>query len=247
VVLSYKSVDWHRYRMNWRGDPQPRMEPPEREIEVIRGTLEFLRAKGIISHTRYSHQRFLAYREAVRESFEIPWTGISPRMQRLIYALNAIHQPAVMVAVGIFCGNTFFNNAGAAVGPGACYRARRLVGIEIDAEEARRASRNVAQLDPEGYCEIVAAEGSGWLKNCPDAIDLLYIDADSSYYPVIMAAARPLRRGSLVLAHNSINMARSMADYLGYVRSPDNARVSVNVHIDDQGLEVTLWDPKSLP
>lgn len=77
------------------------MEPLEREIEVAEGTLEFLRARGIIPHARYPCEEFRAYREAVRESFEIHSTGISPRMQRLIYALNAIRQPAVMVAAGI--------------------------------------------------------------------------------------------------------------------------------------------------
>jgi hypothetical protein len=36
-----------------------------------------------------------------------------------------------MIAAGIFCGNTFISNAGAAVGPGACYTARELVGLEV--------------------------------------------------------------------------------------------------------------------
>jgi hypothetical protein len=247
MVASYRSADWRRYRMDWQGDPHPVMEPLEREIEAVEGTLEFLRARAIIPHTCYPHERFLVYRKAVRKNFDIPWAGTSPRMQRLVYALNAIRQPALMAVVGIFCGDTFFINAGAAVGPGACCRARRLVGIEIDSAEASRACRNVALLDPDGRCEIVAADGSSWLESCADPIDLLYIEADGSYYPVIRAATRALRRGSLVLAYNSINLARSMRDYLWFVRSPQYARVSVNVSIDDQGLEVTLWEPKSSP
>ena len=43
---------------------------------------------------------------------------------------------------GVFCGNTFISNAGAAVGPGACYQARSLVGVEIKPAEAERARVN---------------------------------------------------------------------------------------------------------
>jgi len=46
------------------------------------------------------------------EQFEVPWTAISPRVQRLIWAINAIRRPANMIAAGVFCGNTFIFNAG---------------------------------------------------------------------------------------------------------------------------------------
>ncbi len=36
------------------------------------------------------HERFFALRKAMCQSFDIPWTAISPRLQRLIYAVNAI-------------------------------------------------------------------------------------------------------------------------------------------------------------
>ena len=95
------------------------------------------------AHTEYDHARMLAHRQAVRDLFDIPWTAITPRMQRLIYAINAIVQPENMIAAGVFCGNTFISNAGAAVGPGACYTAKQLIGVEIRPEEAERAERNV--------------------------------------------------------------------------------------------------------
>jgi hypothetical protein len=44
----------------------------------------------------------------------------------------------------------------------------------------------------------------------------------------------------LVLAHNSVNLAHNIADYLEYVRDPANFRESMNVVIDDQGLEVSM-------
>ena len=188
-----------------------------------------------------------AHRAAVRENFDIPWTAITPRMQRLLYAVNAIAQPAVMVAVGVFCGNTFISNAGAAVGPGAYYQAERLVGLEIRPKEAERARRNVSAIDREGLAEVVSADGELWLRGYCGPIDLLYLDADgppgrgkSIYLDMLEAAWPALHAGSIVLAHNSVNSARELADYLDYVRDPARFRESVNVVVDDQGLEVSL-------
>ena len=232
-------MDWH--------DPYRQLEPLEREVEVVAGSLAEIVEAGILPHSRYDADRMLAHRAAVRESFDIPWTAITPRMQRLLYAINAIAQPRVMVAVGIFCGNTFISNAGAAIGPGACYGAERLIGIEILPEEAERARRNVARIAGDGRAEIIAADGIPWLRDFDGTIDLLYLDADghggkgkSIYLDLLRAALHALRPGSLVLAHNSVNSADKLADYLDYVRDPANFRESVNIIIDDQGLEVSI-------
>jgi predicted O-methyltransferase YrrM len=242
MVSSYEPAEWRNYKMDWRGDPHPDMEPLDTEIEVIDAGLRFLVDCGVLPHAEYDHDRFTAHRQAIRERFEIPWTGISPRMQRLIYAINAIATPGVMVAAGVFCGNTFINNAGAAVGPGAVYEADRLVGIEIDPREAARAERNVRTVDPDGRAEIIAADATRRLRDFEDVVDLLYIDADGSYLDIIRAAAGgALRGGSLVLAHNSVNMSAELAPYLDFVRNPQNSHASVNMCVDDQGLEVTVW------
>jgi predicted O-methyltransferase YrrM len=242
MAKEYRAYDWRSYRMDWRGDPHPVMEPPDAEIREVRKALETLVSFGVLPHTWYDTGKFNAHRTAVKERFDIPWTGISPRMQRLLYAINAIVRPPVMVAVGIFCGNTFISNAGAALGPGAVYEADRLVGIEQDPIEAARARRNVAGVDPHGKAEIVTGDGVEWIRTCTGHIDLLYIDADGSYLRVVVEAARrALGAKSLVLAHNSVNFASSLASYLDFVRNPSRSIQSVNMFIDDQGLEVTLW------
>jgi hypothetical protein len=43
-----------------------------------------------------------------------------------------------------------------------------------------------------------------------------------------------------VIAHNSINCALRLSRYLAYVRKRTNMRASVNVMIDDQGIEVSV-------
>ena len=241
----FQTDDWQTYKMEVR-NPHKELEPAEHEIAVVDKALQALVQAGVLPSSRYDKAKFLAHRDAVKKNFEIPWTAITPRQQRLLYAINAIARPKVMVAVGIFCGNTFISNAGAGAGPGACYKARRLVGIEIKPDEAARARRNVATIDGKGLAEIVAADGIPWLKECTDQIDLLYLDADgaggkgkSIYLDLLDAARHVLHPGSLVLAHNSVNSAKDLTDYLAFVRNPSNCRESVNMVLDDQGLEVT--------
>jgi predicted O-methyltransferase YrrM len=249
VAGIYEANDWQQYRMDWY-EPHRKIEPLEREIVVVDEALATLVEAGAIPHAQYDRRKMLAHREGVRERFDIPWTAISPRMQRLLYAINAIVQPQVMVAVGIFCGNTFISNAGAAIGPGSCYQAKHLVGIEIRSREADRARRNVEALltagDAQTTVEISADDGIPWLQRTKETIDLLYLDADgpdgtkSIYLELLLAARHALHPGSVVLAHNSVNAARSLGDYLAYVRDPAHFRASVNLVVDDQGLEVSL-------
>ena len=202
---------------------------------------------GILAHTQYDRAKFLAHRQAVRELFEIPWTGITPRMQRLLYAINAISQPAVVLAAGVFCGNTFISNAGAAVGPGACYTSRELIGVEIKPEEADRARRNITRIDPTGLAQIVTDDAVNVAAHFQGGINLLYLDADGTgkkgkgvYLDIVEAAEDKLPRGGIVLAHNSVNCAKALADYLTHVRDRNCFRASVNVIMDGEGLEVSF-------
>ena len=261
MAHEFQVAGWQRHVMNWY-DPHQSLEPLDVEIEVIDRALDTLVQTGVLPHTQYDGDKMLAHRVGVRERFDIPWTAITPRMQRLLYAINAIAQPKVMVAVGIFCGNTFISNAGAAIGPGASYHAEHLVGLEIRPREADRARRNVAALvnghgggiagdrvltDDGTLVEILGDDGMIWLHEAKDPIDVLYLDADgprgtgkSIYLDLLQTAEHVLRPGSLVLAHNSVNDARSLADYLQYVRDPAHFRESVNMFVDDQGLEVSV-------
>jgi predicted O-methyltransferase YrrM len=245
VSNEHRAADWNQYRMDMR-NPHQALEPLEREIAVVQDALGALVAAGILPHTHYDHERFLAHRAAVAEKFEIPWTAITPRQQRLIYAINAIAQPAHMLAAGVFCGNTFISNAGAAVGPGAVYTAESLVGVEIKLEEAERAERNVRRIDPTGVARIVAADAVDVAADLDHELDLLYLDADGDaargkgiYYDILQACYERLVPGGIVLAHNSVNCAERLAGYLAWVRDPANMRASVNVILDGEGLEVS--------
>jgi predicted O-methyltransferase YrrM len=242
----FRAADWQTYRMNMQ-KPHAVLESLDREIAVVGEGLAALKAAGILDRTDYDAARFLAFRKAVAESFEIPWTAITPRMQRLIWAINAIRKPSVMIAAGVFCGNTFISNAGAAVGPGAVYTARSLVGLEIKPDEASRAERNVRKIDPTGVARVLAKDAVDFCAAWKDPIDLLYLDADGDkgrgkgiYLAITEAAWGRMAPGSLLLAHNSINAADAMKDYLAYVRDGKQCRASVNMYLDGEGLEVSI-------
>jgi predicted O-methyltransferase YrrM len=246
MARTFQSDDWNTYRMDVRR-PHQELEPSDKEVAVVDAALEALREDGVIPNTRYNHAKFLAHRKAVAEKFEIPWTAITPRMQRLIYAINAIVRPKSMIAAGVFCGNTFISNAGAAVGPGAVYKAKDLIGVEIVPEEAERAERNVGRIDPSGVARVIAADAVDVVRNFDGQIDLLYLDADGTggrgkgiYLDILEACGDKLPKGAVVLAHNSVNLADDLKFYLAYVRDSANMAGSVNVAIDGEGLEVSV-------
>lgn len=244
-MSEFRTPDYDTYKMDYR-NPHAAVEPLADEIRVVDEALAALQQAGILPHTDYDHERFLAHRRAVAEQFEIPWTAITPRMQRFLYALNAIMRPPVMIAAGVFCGNTFISNAGAGVGPGACYQARDLVGLEIKPEEAERAERNVRKLDPTGVARVLAEDAVPFVAAYPDEINVLYLDADGDkgrgkgiYLEILEAGLDRMLPGSLALAHNSVNCADKLGDYFAFVRNPARMAASVNVILDPEGLEVS--------
>jgi predicted O-methyltransferase YrrM len=246
MTKTYRSKDWDAYRMDYH-DPHRQLETLDREIGVVDEALKALREAGILPHTEYDHEKMLAHRRAAKELFEIPWTAITPRMQRLLYAVNAIVQPGNMIAAGIFCGFTFISNAGAAVGPGACYQAKQLLGVEIKPQEAERAERNVRRIDPSGVARIVAADAVDVVRDFQGPIGVLYLDADGPpekgkgiYLDILQAGYDRMPPGSVVMAHNSVNCAGRLKQYLSFVHDPTKFRASVNVIFDPEGLEVSV-------
>jgi predicted O-methyltransferase YrrM len=246
MALTHEAPDYQQYKMDYHNPHSP-VEPLDQEIAVVASALNALKDAGIIPRTDYDHAKFLAHRQAVAEKFEIPWTAITPRVQRLLYAINAIKQPRNMIAAGVFCGNTFISNAGAGVGPGACYTAENLIGLEIKPEEAERAERNVRKIDPTGVARVIAADAVPFVAEFAGEIGVLYLDADGDrgrgkgiYLEILEAGLDRMPKGSVVLAHNSVNCADKLQDYFAFVRNPAKLSNSVNVILDGEGLEVSV-------
>ena len=166
MARTFRSDDCESYKINTR-EPHIVLEPMEKEIAVVDEALGVLREEGILPHIGYDNDKFLAHRKLVRETFDIPWTGITPRMQRLLYAINAILQPQNMVAAGVFCGNTFISNAAAAVGPGAVYTAKNLM---VTPETAKI---GLGDLDDKRLAGSIATVSEAYgLKRTPDTSEV---------------------------------------------------------------------------
>lgn len=259
VTKEYRANNWQIHIMGPSSGNNPfiKFEDDESEERAVLGALESLVGANILTSSTYDNDAYNRFCDDVRRHFEIPWTGISPRMRRAIYAINALHKPKHLVCAGIFCGYTFICNAGASIGSGTCYESEQLVGLELLPEEAARAKRNVEKFSPGHGGSVICSDAVDWIsERCTFEIDLLYIDAKSidfdprnlanrpaerksEYRKIIEVAISKLRKGSLVLAHNSVNAAGEIGDYLSFVRG-ESFRISVNLIIDDAGLEVSL-------
>ena len=220
------------------------------KVAYALGELECL---GFLDGHDYNPAAFGRLRAAVREHFEIPWTSITPPMERLLYAMPAIQRPRVVVAIGIFCGNTLVWNVGAAAGPGACYVADRLLGVEVKQESVDMARKNLAAIGADAV-DIRCEDGHDTLAALDTPIDLLYLDATAGkdepdparrgkaiYASLLEAAYDHLADGALVVAHDTIPdwFPKQAQHYLDAVRDPHRFRFSAEVRIDEQGIEVT--------
>jgi predicted O-methyltransferase YrrM len=246
MTTEYWAPDLATYKMDYY-DPHMQLESVETEREQVGQCLEALREAGIISHTYYDEARLLAMRQVVAENFELPWTSISQRIQRLLYALNAVHRPKVMLAMGVFYGFTYISNAGAAIGPGACYEADELIGVELLPEAAEGAENNVRPFDPKGVAKIVSGDAVEYARNYPSQIELLYLDVGgitcgdkALNFDILLACWDRLPKGSLILCHDTAIYVEKLQAYVDFVRDPANCSVSFNVMLDRVGLEISV-------
>ena len=225
------------------------------EAESVDRAIAVLYEEGFLSRTDgCDHAKFEALRSAVKREFYVPWTSITPPMERLLYAINAVHRPDCAVGIGIYCGNTLIWNIGAAVGPGKCYSASRLMGVEIDPKAAELAAENLGRLGVLHEVELIVDDGHRVLERMEQPIDLLYLDANGPlpgtsgpntkliYLSLLQRAYDKLRPGSLVLAHDTIPewFQRTAGEYLDFVRDPAHFRNSISLEPDGEGLEVSV-------
>jgi len=236
-------------------------------MERIITDLELNEAKGIAQtvaqmkemevltgHGEINEAPFSALRNAVRENFNITWTSITSPMERLLYSISAVNQPRSIVAIGIFCGNTLIWNVGSACGPGKCYSAEHLVGVEIKPEPAALARENLNGIGIFDEVEVLAEDGHDVLDRIDYPIELLYLDANGAlpgtdgpntkkvYLSLLQRAYEKMPSGALAVAHDTIPewFVRDAGIYLDFVRDKEHFRESISVEPDRVGIEVSV-------
>jgi predicted O-methyltransferase YrrM len=173
-------------------------------------------------------------------------------MERLLYAINAIKQPKNALCLGIFCGNTLTWNVGAASGPGKCYQAEHLVGVEIEKHPADLAKKNLISIGMDEV-EVLCEDGFKTIQEVDYPIDLLYLDANGYdpdtdtngkriYLSMLKRALPKLTSDAVIIAHDTLipDVVEKAAAYLEFVRDSSNFRASFSLEIDEEGLEVTF-------
>jgi len=231
------------------------IDPKLNEADNIAQAIAQMKEMEVLTgHGEFNEELFSALRNAVRENFNITWTSITSPMERLLYSISAVNQPRSIVAVGIFCGNTLIWNVGSACGPGKCYTAEHLVGVEIKDEPAALARENLNSIGIFDEVEVLAEDGHDVLDRIDYPIDLLYLDASGAlpgtdgpntkkiYLSLLRRAYDKMPHNSLVVAHDTLPewFVRDAGIYLDFVRDKTHFRESVSVEPDKVGLEVSV-------
>ncbi len=252
--------DWDRgYYHSAQREGQTKIvdEPTSVEVGKVATVLADLAEAGFISTTTYDHAAFERFRALVKENFFVFWTAINPPMERLLYALSAILRPRNVIGIGIFTGNPLVWSFGPALD--GTYAATKLVGVEIEPNNARLCQDNFDQIRGKVPVTIRPADGLEVLEEYADGeLDLLYLDAagyekpdpatgekvpgKNINYLLIKKAYAKLRPGGVVLCHNAYqpSFQRDACAYLDFVARDDLFAKTATIGIDEMGLEFSL-------
>jgi len=116
----------------------------------------------------------------------------------------------------------------------------RLIGIEIDDDEARIALRNVERAEIPPTVEVIVGDAKEVIPKLAGKFDLVFVDAKKSeYLEYLRLVEAKLHKGSTIVADNAGIYANQMKDYLGYVRSSRKYR-SRFVAVGQDGLEISV-------
>jgi len=116
----------------------------------------------------------------------------------------------------------------------------RLTTHEIDPYRIETAEKNFKRAGVSHLVTIVEGDAHETVTRLKEPIDILYIDADKAGYFDYFTKLLPLvRPGGLILAHDTINLASEMQDYLKAITSNPELETIVLLK-QPSGLSVTL-------
>lgn len=116
----------------------------------------------------------------------------------------------------------------------------RITTHEIDPYRIEIADKNFKKAGIRHLVTIVAGDAHENVTRLKEPIDILYIDADKAGYFDYFKKLLPLvRPGGLILAHNTIDLASEMQDYLKAVTNNPELETIILLK-QPSGLSVTL-------
>ncbi len=115
----------------------------------------------------------------------------------------------------------------------------KLVTIEYDPQRAREAASNIRQAGLSDIVEVIPGDAFAAIPRLPGTFDFVFLDAWKRDYQRFFDLVFPrLDRGGLFLAHNVVNKATEMDDFLRTIRT-NPALTSAIVSPSGEGISVS--------
>jgi predicted O-methyltransferase YrrM len=218
-------------------------------VENVDSILEFLKTKELISREKtYDKEQFSRLRKEIKGKFEVPWTSITPVMERLLFMLSSVRQPKSLFAAGIFCGNTLIWNTAPVMLRGVSDRLIRMSGVDIDKQAIDLAKKNFNSLSFINTVELVCEDALLSAEKIDHELDYVYLDADCKergkkiYLDILKILYSKIKKNGWVLAHDTTEWCfeSDFKDYKSFVRDKTNFQESVSFDIDPFGLELSI-------
>jgi len=114
----------------------------------------------------------------------------------------------------------------------------KLTTLEIDPVRAKLAQENFRQAGVDDRILLIEGDALKTLRTLTGTYDLVFIDAAKSQYKQYLDLIYPrIPKGGIIIAHNAVQSAASMRDYLEHVRNhPQLDTVILTTGIDGVAL-----------
>ena len=116
----------------------------------------------------------------------------------------------------------------------------RITTIEIHAEEAQAAERNIKHAEILPKVDVIVGDAIEVIPTLKGCFDAVFIDAEKTeYLQYLKLMEDKLHEGTVVVADNAGIFADQMQDYLDYVRNSGRYK-SKYVKVGEDGVEISV-------
>ncbi len=159
---------------------------------------------------------------------------VGPRKGRILAGAVREVKPKHVLEVGTLIGYSAIL-IGKELGSDA-----EITTIEIHAEEAKTAEKNVDRAKILPKVKVIVGDAIKVIPTLDDCYDAVFIDAEKTeYYEYLKLMEPNLHGGTIVIADNAGIFACQMRDYLDYVRNSGKYK-SRFYRVGDDGVEVSV-------
>jgi len=115
-----------------------------------------------------------------------------------------------------------------------------LITIEIHADEAEAAKKNIQKAELPAKVEVIVGDALKVIPKLKGQFDLAFVDAEKTEYrDYLRLFEDKLHKDSIVVADNAGIFASQMRDYLDYMRTSGKYK-SKYVPVGEDGLEISI-------